>query len=91
VKFHEEMEAKAVTEGHFGTLQRRIGALQNMFDEIISFQEYERSRELDFKKEAVLTASYFCNFTVLELVIVAVGAMYSVWSLRRFFVYKAIY
>ena len=91
MKFHEEAEAKAVTEGHFGTLYRRLSALQNMFDEIISFQEYERSRELEFKQNAAQTASYFCNFTVLELVIVAVGAMYSVWSLRRFFVYKAIF
>jgi hypothetical protein len=46
---------------------------------------------MEFKTMAAQTASYFSNFTVLELIIVAVGAMYSVWNLRRFFVSKAIY
>lgn len=49
VKFVEEIEKKAVGEGHFYPLKRRIMAINSVLDDIINWQNEERKSEGVFK------------------------------------------
>lgn len=60
-------------------------------DDIINYQNYEREQENAFKDYQVQLYNSFWNLTMLEIVIVAVSAAYSVYSLRKFFKKKEIY
>lgn len=62
-----------------------------MLEDIINYQNYEREQENRFKDLQNQLYNSFFNMTLLEMMIVAATAGYSVWSLRKFFVKKAIY
>ena len=85
------MSSKATTEGHFAPLFRRVEKVSNVLDDIINYQNYEREKEGEFKDNQNSLYNSFFNMTMLELLICAASAAYSVYSLRQFFVKKAIY
>lgn len=91
--FHqrEEQYKKATTEGHYMPLFRRVEKIQTVLEDIINYQNYEREQENRFKDLQRQLYNSFFNMTLLEMMIVAATAGYSVWSLRKFFVKKAIY
>jgi hypothetical protein len=62
-----------------------------VLEDIINYQNYEREQENRFKDLQNQLYNSFFNMTLLEMMIVAATAGYSVWSLRKFFVKKAIY
>ena len=91
--FHvrEQQYQKATTEGHYMPLFRRVEKISSVLDDIINYQNYEREQENKFKDLQQQLYNSFFRMTMIELLIVAATAAYSVWSLRRFFVKKAIY
>lgn len=92
-KFHskpKEPENKA-TEGHFAPVKRRITKINQVIDDILNYQNYEREQENLFKDYQRSLYNGFFNMNVLEMIIVAASAGYSVYSLRKFFVKKHIY
>jgi hypothetical protein len=62
-----------------------------VLEDIINYQNYEREQENHFKDLQNSLYNSFFRMTLLELIIVCATAGYSVWSLRKFFVKKAIY
>jgi hypothetical protein len=72
-------------------LFRRVEKIQTVLEDIINYQNYEREQENRFKDLQNQLYNSFFNMTLLEMMIVAATAGYSVWSLRKFFVKKAIY
>jgi hypothetical protein len=72
-------------------LFRRVEKIDTVLDDIINYQKFERQQEKRFLKLQRGLSSSFFNMTLLELLIVFATAGYSVWSLRKFFVKKAIY
>jgi len=92
-RFHskpKEPENKA-TEGHFAPVKRRISKINQVIDDILNYQNYEREQENLFKDYQRSLYNGFFNMNVLEMIIVAASAGYSVYSLRKFFVKKHIY
>lgn len=91
--FHirEQQYQKATTEGHYMPLFRRVEKIQTVLDDIINYQNFEREQENRFKDLQRSLYNSFFNMTMLELLIVCATAGYSVYSLRKFFVKKAIY
>ena len=87
----EDLTKSATTEGHFAPLFRRVEKVASTLDDIINYQNFEREKEGQFKDYQTSLYSSFFNMTMLELVICAASAGYSVYSLRQFFVKKAIY
>lgn len=72
-------------------LFRRVEKIHTVLDDIINYQKFERDQENRFKDLQRSLYNSFFNMTMLELLIVCATAGYSVWSLRKFFVKKAIY
>jgi hypothetical protein len=72
-------------------LFRRVEKIDTVLVDIINYQKFERQQEKRFLKLQRGLSSSFFNMTLLELLIVFATAGYSVWSLRKFFVKKAIY
>lgn len=62
-----------------------------MLDDVVNYQNFEREQENNFKDLQNSLFNSFFRMTVLELLIVCATAGFSVWSLRKFFVKKAIY
>jgi len=72
-------------------LFRRVDKIDAVLDDIINYQKFEVKQEIRFLNLQRGLSSSFFNMTLLELLIVFLTASYSVWSLRKFFVKKAIY
>lgn len=87
----KEQYDKSVSEGHFAPLLRRIEKIDEAMNDILNFQNYEREMEVVFKDYQVSLYDSFFRMNVVECIVVVLAAAYSVWSLRKFFVKKAIY
>ena len=81
---------KAVYQGHFDILTKRIKKIDNSLDSIKEYQKYEREQENLYKEYSANLASSIFNMTMIEIFLVIASAAYSVWSLRSFFVKKHI-
>ena len=60
-------------------------------EEIVGHQEFEREKEVAYKKLHEQFSNNYFYWVCLQIVVVIVCAAFSVVSLRRFFVKKSIY
>ena len=91
--FHkrDEIYRKATTEGHYMPLFRRVEKIMSTLEDIIRYQDYEIGAERRFEDLQRWLYNAFFNLTMIELFVVSLTAGYSVWTLRQFYVRKAIY
>ena len=89
-KQHEEYE-NAITEGHFSVLTRRIVKVSDTLDDIVSMQDFEREQEALYRDYQNSLYNNFWNLTALEILMVLGSSVYSIISLRKFFVKKSLF
>ena len=90
MKAKEDQYEKAVTQGSFDVLSKRIRKINTSLDSIIDYQKYEREQENLFRDYQLRLSNSIFNMTLVEIILVIASAGYSVWSLRKFFVKKHI-
>ena len=81
----------AATEQTFEPLKSRIRKITRLVDEMIAHQSWEREKENQFNQNLRKLSSSFFSLVGVQIVIVVGSAVFSVISLRKFFVRKHIY
>lgn len=87
----DEIMKSAATENHFKPVRGRLSKISKAIDDVIAHQEYEREKEQKYKEITTSLNGSFINMVIFQLLSVLACAAFSVISLRKFFVKKAIY
>ena len=78
-------------EFHFSPLKKRAKRINQLIDDIIAHQNYEREKEQKYKDNLVSLGSGFRFLVFVQIAILVGAAAFSVIALRKFFVKKHIY
>ena len=78
-------------EYHFSPLKKRTKRINQLIDDIIAHQNYEREKEQMYNSNIISLNSGFYLLVGLQVLILVGAAAFSVIALRKFFVKKHIY
>lgn len=79
------------TERAFEPLKSRARKITKLADEMLAHQGWERQKENEFNQSLRSQASRYFGLVGLQIAVVVASAIFSVISLRKFFVRKHIY
>jgi hypothetical protein len=72
-------------------LKKRSTRIKQLVDDIIAHQDYERQKEQKYSSNLESLNSGFKFVVMLQIGVLVAAAIFSVISLRKFFVRKHIY
>ena len=78
-------------EIHFSPLKKRTKRINQLIDDIIAHQNYEREKEQKYNSNIISLNTGFFTLVAIQIFILVGAAAFSVIALRKFFVKKHIY